>query len=42
MSLQTLEELITAEILALRIGRCFCILLQKTNLLKKKIEGAQH
>ena len=36
MSLQTLEELITAEILASRAGQYFWTLLQKTKLLKTK------
>ena len=43
MSLQTLEELITAEILASCTRQYFWTLLQKTKLLKKKIlEVTQH
>ena len=35
MSLQTLEELITAEMLVSRTGQYFWPLLQTTNLMKK-------
>ena len=45
MNLQTLEELITAEILASRTGQYFWTLLQKINSLKKNLkilEVAQH
>lgn len=45
MSLQTLEELITTQLLVSRTGQYFWPLLQTTKLLKKnikKLEAAQH